>query len=262
MIRIDIELVKRKLFTTRNKAQDAISSGIIFCDGKKVVKSSKLIKSDSKIEIKGDIMPFVSKGGLKLAKAIKSFNINLKNKIMIDIGSSTGGFSDCALQSDVKKIIAIDVGTNQFDKNLKQDKRINLYEKQDFRDVDNNILKDANIATIDVSFISVTKLIPKIEKIKSLKEIVCLIKPQFECGKKTADKYQGIVLDKTVHKEIINKIILPFQDINFFCQDVTFSPICGGDGNIEYLGYFIKNGTINNKINVDNVVGLAFKDLL
>ena len=143
---------------------------------------------NTNIEIKGKILPYVSRAGLKLEKALKVFNINLEDKTMVDIGSSTGGFTDCALQNNVKKVIAIDVGTNQLDKKLRNNKKIELYEQTDFRNVDLNILKNVNIATIDVSFISVKLLTKKLSKMENLKEIICLIKPQFECGKEIADK--------------------------------------------------------------------------
>ena len=238
MPRLDVELVSRGLFSTRSKATLAIKDGIIYCNGTKVTKGGFEVNESTNIEIKGEVLPYVSRGGLKLAKAIDFFNIDLKDKIMIDIGSSTGGFSDVAIRNDIKKIYAIDVGKDQFDKELRKDKRIELYEETDFRKIDNDIIKDANIASIDVSFISVTKLLEKISTLTNLNEIICLIKPQFECGKEIADKYKGVIKDENERKRAIEIIINEFSKIGFLNVGYTTSPITGGDGNIEYLAYF------------------------
>lgn len=258
--RIDIELVNRKLFTTRNKAVIAIKNKNIYCNNKLVLKPGLLINEEDLITIIGNIMNYVSKGGLKLEKAIKEFNLNLKNKNLVDIGSSTGGFTDCALQNEVNSVIAVDVGSNQLDKSLQNNQKIKLYEQTDFRNVDINLLKNVNIATIDVSFISVIKLLDKIKQIDTLTEIICLIKPQFECGKVIADKYKGIILNMDVHKNIINNVISEFKKINFNCQGLIYSPIKGGDGNIEYLVYVVKN-LPPKIINIDNIVKEAFVNL-
>ena len=207
MTRIDIELVKRGIFETRNKAQNEIKNKIVYCNNICITKPAFDVTKNDIIEIKGEKLKYVSRGGLKLEKAIKEFNIDLNDKILIDIGSSTGGFSDCAIQNGIKKVYAIDVGTNQFDKNLRLNNKINLYENTDFRSVDNSIINDANIASIDVSFISVTKLTNKLKELTNLKEIICLIKPQFECGKETSDKYKGVPLNKEVHESVIKNVI-------------------------------------------------------
>lgn len=247
MSRLDNELVKRNLFKTRNKAQQAIKTGIIYCDNNQILKCGYEVSELTKIEIKGEMLRYVSRGGLKLEKALQVWKITLNKKIMIDIGSSTGGFSDCAIQNGIEKIYAIDVGSNQFDNILAQNPKINLYEKTDFRMIDEKIINDANFITMDVSFISVTKMLEKIERLKNVKEIVCLIKPQFECGKEIADKFKGIILDKNIHREIILKIIEAFKNIKFDCVGITFSPIKGGDGNIEYLAYFC-NSNMKQKV--------------
>ena len=257
MTRLDIELVNRGFFESRSKAQNEIKNGIIYCNNKCITKSSFDVKAEDKIEIKGDTLKYVSRGGLKLEKAIKEFNISLNDKIMIDIGSSTGGFSDCALQNGINKIYAIDVGTNQFNKSLLESKKINLYEQTDFRKIDNNIIKDANIASIDVSFISVTKLVEKLGELNNLKEIVCLIKPQFECGLEVANKYKGVPLNKEVHREVINKVVNSFKNINFNLKDLTYSPIKGGDGNIEYLAYFTREKSQN--LSINSIINKAFE---
>lgn len=256
--RLDNELVERKLFLTRSKAQIAIKDGIVFCDGKKITKSGYNVNNQTLIEIKGKVMPYVSKGGLKLECTLREFNISLDDKIMLDIGSSTGGFTDCALQNGIKKVVAIDVGTDQFDKSLLNNTKIELYEQTDFRNIDLSIVSCADIATIDVSFISVKKMLPKINEIENIKEVICLIKPQFECGKDNADKYKGIILNKDIHEEIINSIIEEFLHIGLYCNGLTSSPVLGGSGNIEYLAYFNKysNSSI---INIRDIINKVFK---
>lgn len=256
MTRIDIELVKRGIFETRNKAQNEIKNKIVYCNNVCITKPAFDVTDTDIIEIKGEKLKYVSRGGLKLEKAIKEFNIDLKDKILIDIGSSTGGFSDCALQNGIKKVYAIDVGTDQFDKTLRLNNKINLYENTDFRNIDNNIINDANIATIDVSFISVTKLTSKLKELTNLSEIICLIKPQFECGKEVSDKYRGVPLNKEVHKSVIERVIKSFKDNNYYINSLTSSPIKGGNGNIEYLAYFKRDK--ERSINIEEVVNKAF----
>lgn len=256
MTRIDIELVGRGIFETRNKAQNEIKNKIVYCNNVCITKPAFDVTDTDIIEIKGEKLKYVSRGGLKLEKAIKEFNIDLKDKTLIDIGSSTGGFSDCALQNGIKKVYAIDVGTNQFDKTLRLNNKINLYENTDFRNIDNNIINDANIASIDVSFISVTKLTNKLKELTNLKEVICLIKPQFECGKEISDKYRGVPLNKEVHKSVIENVIKSFKDNNYYINSLTSSPIKGGNGNIEYLAYFKRDK--ERSINIEEVVNKAF----
>ena len=257
MTRIDIELVKRGIFETRNKAQNEIKNKIVYCNNICITKPAFDVTDTDIIEIKGEKLKYVSRGGLKLEKAIKEFKVDLKDKTLIDIGSSTGGFSDCAIQNGIKKVYAIDVGTNQFDKNLRQNNKVNLYENTDFRNIDNNIINDANIASIDVSFISVTKLTNKLKELINLKEIICLIKPQFECGKEISDKYKGVPLNKEVHESVIKNVINSFKENNYYINNLTSSPIKGGNGNIEYLAYFKRNN--ESKINIEKVINEAFK---
>lgn len=257
MTRIDIELVKRGIFETRNKAQNEIKNKIVYCNNVCITKPAFDVTEADIIEIKGEKLKYVSRGGLKLEKAIKEFKVDLKDKTLIDIGSSTGGFSDCAIQNGIKKVYAIDVGTNQFDKNLRQNNKVNLYENTDFRNIDNNIINDANIASIDVSFISVTKLTNKLKELINLKEIICLIKPQFECGKELSDKYRGVPLNKEVHSTVINKVIESFKENNYYINSLTSSPIKGGNGNIEYLAYFKRDNEKN--IDIEKLINEAFK---
>lgn len=260
MTRIDIELVNRKIFETRNQAQNEIKNGIVYCNGKKILKNSYEVNEDDKIEIKGNTLKYVSRGGLKLEKALKEFNIDLNNKVMLDIGSSTGGFTDCALQNNIKKVVDIDVGQNQLVDKIRNDNKVIVFEKTDIRDFDNKLLEIIDIITIDISFISVTKILDKLKTISNAKEIICLIKPQFECGKDIADKYKGIILNKEIHEKIIIRIISAFKEIDYYIKGLTYSPIKGGNGNIEYLAYFTKNNN-NNMVNIHEIVKESFKDL-
>ncbi len=255
-MRLDNYLVENGLISSRSKAQMAIKNGSIYVDGKCIKKNSFNIL-DNIVEIKGELLKYVSRAGYKLEKAITYFNLDLTNKVMMDIGSSTGGFSDCALKNNIGKIYAIDVGTNQMVDEIKNNEKVFLFENTDFRNINENDYIDTNLITIDVSFISVTKLLDKINKLKNVNEIICLIKPQFECGKDIADKYKGIILNKDIHFEIINKIIKEFNKIGFYNNGLTYSPIKGGSGNIEYLVYLTK---INNnyKCDINKVINEVF----
>lgn len=237
-MRIDKALVEQNIFPTRAKAQQAIRDGIVAYQGKIIIKTSADITEPTQLSIIGEKMPYVSRGGLKLEKALNTFQIDLTGKIVLDIGSSTGGFSDCALQHGARHIIAVDTGTNQMDSILRKDKRISLFEQTDFRTFPIENMIQVQIAVIDISFLSVTKILDKLSSLANLQGIVCLIKPQFECGKELADKYKGLVLNQQVHIDVLSKVILAFSQKDFFIQDLTFSPITGGSGNIEYLAYF------------------------
>lgn len=255
MDRLDSLLVKKGLVTSRTRGEYEIKNGNVLVDGKVVTKPSTKVSDDQEVVINNKF-DYVSKGALKLLKAIESFNLDLSNKVMLDIGSSTGGFSDVALRNNIKKVIAVDVGTDQFDKELQKDNRIELHENTDIRTF--NITEEIDTVTIDVSFISVTKIISKLEEINP-KEIVLLIKPQFECGKEISDKYKGIPLNKEVHKEVIKKVINSFIDINYNISGLTYSPITGGSGNIEYLAYFTKEN--EKEIDIEEIINNAFKNL-
>lgn len=251
MDRLDSLLVKKGLVSSRTRGEYEIKNGNVLVNGKVITKPSTKFNENVVIIINNKF-DYVSKGALKLLKAIDIFNINLKDKVMLDIGSSTGGFSDVALRNDIKKIIAVDVGTDQF---KLSDPRIELHEGTDIRNF--NIKEIIDVVTIDVSFISVTKIINKIEEINP-KEIVLLIKPQFECGKDIADKYKGIPRNKEVHFNVIENIINEFKNINYNIQGLTYSPITGGSGNIEYLGYFTKDNI--KEININEIINEAFKN--
>lgn len=252
MTRIDVALVGKNLIETRNKAKDAILNHKVFCNGKLVLKCSMDVKEGDLLFIQDTEKSYVSKGGLKLEKAISHFSLSLKGKTMVDIGSSTGGFSDCAIQNGIDHIIAIDVGKEQFSPKLLKTGKVSLYEQTDFRNMDFSLLKEVSFATIDVSFISVIKLLDSLKRVPKLQEIVLLIKPQFECGKTVADRFKGIVLDEKVHIHVIEKVTSAFEEKEFYLQNLTFSPIRGGSGNIEYLAYFTKdeNKDFNDPVSV------------
>ena len=255
MDRLDSLLVKKGLVNSRTRGEYEIKNGNVLVDGIIINKPSKKFDENVNIVINNKF-DYVSKGALKLLKAINEFNLDLNNKVMLDIGSSTGGFSDVALRNNIKKVVAVDVGKDQFDNELKKDNRVELHENTDIRTFIIN--ENIDMVTIDISFISVTKIIDKIKEINP-NELVLLIKPQFECGKEVADKYKGIPLNKEIHKKIIEDIIKTFKNIDLNIQNLTYSPIKGGSGNIEYLGYFTKENI--KSIDIDNVINEAFRNL-
>ena len=260
-MRLDKELVENSLVPSRSKAQELIKEGFILVNGKVVDKSNFIVKETDVIEIKeNDKLKYVSRGGLKLDKAINEFNIDMTNKRVMDIGSSTGGFSDCALQYGASHIVAVDVGTNLMHESLRNDPRIDLHEQTNFKEFDSSYFKDIDIAVCDVSFISLKRIIDKITSENVKIDMVCLIKPQFECGKEIADKYKGIILNKQIHIDIIKDMINYFNDKGFYVKNLTSSPIKGGDGNIEYLTLISNKIDTNKDINIEDLVYNAFKN--
>ena len=250
-MRIDKEMVSRNLVPSRTKAQELIKSKLVLCNGKTIDKTSYLVNENDIIDIKSnDKLKYVSRGGLKLEKALDTFNIDFNGLKIMDIGSSTGGFCDCALKHGVKSIVAVDVGTNLMHESLRNNKQIDLHEKTNFKDID--------AIVCDVSFISLKKIIDKIylENIKV--DIICLIKPQFECGKEIADKYKGIILNEDIHINIINSLLDYFNSKGFYVKNLTSSPIRGGDGNIEYLAYISNKINQNEKIDIKKLVLTSF----
>ena len=256
-MRLDIALVQQKLIDTRTKAKAAIEAGLVFYKNEIVTKPSQDISSPEELEIRGTLCPYVSRGGLKLEKALQEFKINLKDKTVLDIGSSTGGFTDCALQHGAKQVVAVDVGKDQLASSLRNNPTVIVYEQTDFRTIDTSKIADCTIAVSDVSFISITKMIPKLKEISNLTDLICLIKPQFECGKEMADKYHGVIKNKQVHQQVLEDVLSAFQENGFYLQNLTFSPIQGGSGNIEYLAHFTTNPS-SKKFHINQVVQDAF----
>lgn len=235
--RIDVLLVERGLIETREKAKRAVMAGLVYSNEERLDKPGEKISSDAPLQIKGNMLPYVSRGGLKLEKALKVFDLNIQDKIMIDIGSSTGGFTDCALQNGVKLSYALDVGYNQLAWKLRQDERVVVMERTNFRYVTKEDLKAGapEFATIDVSFISLSLILPVLKTLLVPgSDTVALIKPQFEAGKEQVGK-KGIVRDPAIHKEVIEKIVSLALGLGYNVKNLSFSPITGGDGNIEFL---------------------------
>ena len=237
MERLDIYLYNNNYYESRKKAQDEIEAGNVCVDGKIINKPSFKINDNSKIEIVGSFCQYVSRAGLKLEGAKKQFGLDFKNKIVLDIGASTGGFTDFCIKNEAKKVFAVDVGSNQLHHVLKENPKVVNMEKTDIRDVE---LEEVDMAVSDVSFISLTKIAPKIATlIKSGGEFVALIKPQFECGKELAKKCRGVIKDAKVHEMCKNKVIECYVSLGFRLVGVCPSPILGGDGNLEFLSYFV-----------------------
>lgn len=238
--RVDVLLVQQGLCETREKAKRTVMAGLV-CDEKNIRydKPGEKIPTTTELRLKGQVMKYVSRGGLKLEKAIEVFNIDFSNRTLLDIGSSTGGFTDVALQNGAMMSYALDVGSNQLAWKLRQDERVEVMEKTNFRysKLSDFKLGQPNIATIDVSFISLKLIIPVLRNIISEDgEVVALIKPQFEAGKEQVGK-KGIVRDKKVHMDVLNKMISMMTESQFDVVQLDYSPITGGEGNIEFLAY-------------------------
>ena len=256
--RIDVLLVEQGFFDSREKAKRAIMAGIVHDDYDIIDKPGTKIPIDSNLHVKGNIMPYVSRGGLKLERALKEFSLDLKDKIMVDIGSSTGGFTDCALQNGAKLVYAVDVGTNQLVWKLRNDPRVIVKEQTNFRYATIELFENGvpSFATIDVSFISLKYIFDALKNILSFNDqVVALIKPQFEAGREDVGK-KGIVKDKKIHCRVIEKVIEFARADGFILEKLTYSPIPGGEGNIEFLGLFVKEGK-ETAINIENVVESA-----
>lgn len=239
--RLDILLVQRQLAASREKAKAIIMSGNVYVNGQKEDKAGSTFDEKSDIEVRGNTLKYVSRGGLKLEKAMSHFDITLEGKVCMDVGSSTGGFTDCMLQNGAVKVYAVDVGHGQLDWKLRQDERVICMEKTNIRYVEpENIEELVEFSSIDVSFISLTKvLFPVRNLLTENGQIACLIKPQFEAGREKVGK-KGVVRDSKVHEEVINKVIAYAVSISFEVLGLEFSPIKGPEGNIEYLLYLQK----------------------
>ena len=236
--RLDVLLVNRGLAPSREKAKTMIMEGNVFVNNNREDKAGSTFPEDCQIEVRGKTLQYVSRGGLKLEKAMTHFGITLEGKICMDIGASTGGFTDCMLQNGAQKVYAVDVGYGQFAWKLRQDERVVCMEKTNIRYVTPEQIGDAlDFASVDVSFISLTKVLgPAKELLKEDGQMVCLIKPQFEAGREKVGK-KGVVRDKSVHEEVIEKVISFALETGFSIYNLEYSPIKGPEGNIEYLVY-------------------------
>ena len=241
--RLDILLVNRGLAASREKAKAIIMSGIVYVDGQKEDKAGSMFEETAAIEVRGAVLKYVSRGGLKLEKAMSSFGVELAGKVCMDVGSSTGGFTDCMLQNGAVKVYAVDVGHGQLDWKLRNDPRVVCMEKTNIRYVTpEDIAERICFSSIDVSFISLTKVLGPVKALlKEDGQIVCLIKPQFEAGREKVGK-KGVVRDKSTHLEVIEKVACFAESLGFEISGLTFSPIKGPEGNIEYLLYLKNHG--------------------
>ena len=257
--RIDVRLVQEGYFPSREQARRHIMAGEVLVDDEVILKPGEKVRLDQTIRIRGQAMRYVSRGGYKLEKAIEEFSLDLKDFVVLDIGSSTGGFTDCALQNGAKRVYAVDVGYNQLDWRLRSDDRVDVMERFNFRYATPEDFNDApDFATIDVSFISLRLILPPLYSIlKEKGKVVALIKPQFEAGKERVGK-KGIIRDPKVHEDVLVEIIDFMSKNGYHVNRITFSPIRGSEGNIEFLAYLEKaetmEGTVSPTIDIKKIV--------
>ncbi len=257
--RLDVLLCEKGLAESREKAKTIIMSGIVYVNGVKEDKAGTMFQEDNtelNIEVRGNTLRYVSRGGLKLEKAIESFGVNVDGCVCMDIGASTGGFTDCMLQNGASKVFAVDVGHGQLAWKLRNDERVICMEKTNIRyitlaDINNEML---DFASVDVSFISLDKVLPAAKPLlKKDAQMVCLIKPQFEAGREEVGK-KGVVRDVKVHEKVIEKITDLSTELGFAVLGLTFSPVKGPEGNIEYLIYISNDTEDEHAICVDKAV--------
>ena len=260
--RLDILLVKRGLAESREKAKAVIMSGIVYVDGQKEDKAGQTFADTANIEVRGNTLKYVSRGGLKLEKAMECFDVSVKDKVCMDIGASSGGFTDCMLQNGAKKVYAVDVGHGQLAWKLRNDTRVVVMEKTNIRYVKpDDIGESIDFASIDVSFISLSKVLPAAYNLLGeCGEIVALIKPQFEAGREKVGK-KGVVREKSTHIEVIQNCFAYAKENGFFVRELEFSPVKGPEGNIEYLYHLVKSGDVDSDIDIEAVVNTAHEKL-
>lgn len=240
-MRLDLYLVENNFFESRAKAQDAIKKGAIYVNGKLVTKNNYEVEENMSIQIQFETQKYVSRGGYKLEEAIEVFNLDFKDKIILDIGSSTGGFTDCSLKHGAKLVYAVDVGSNQLHNSLKEDKRIISLENTNILEFETDVRFDYLV--MDVSFVSIKHLLSALLKyLDNDNKLICLIKPQFEAGKMIK---KGIIKDKKLHLSIINTVNDYLNEAGLYINKITPSPIKGGSGNIEFLCLVSKNNSSN-----------------
>lgn len=249
------------MFSSREKARASIMAGLIYVDGQRVDKPGTSVSTDAEITVKEDLCPYVSRGGLKLEKAMELFGFSMENAVAVDIGASTGGFTDCMLQKGARKVFAIDVGYGQLDWKLRNDDRVVNMEKVNVRYLDTDTVdKDVDFISIDVSFISLKLVFPVASKLLAPDgDLVCLVKPQFEAGRSQVGK-KGIVRNPAVHREVIEKVIGYGAENGLYPHGLTYSPVTGTKGNIEYLLYLKKTPSEENP-DIDSIVTNSHKEL-
>ena len=260
--RLDVLLVSRGLAQSREKAKTMIMEGIVFVNGQREDKAGASFSPEAPIEVRGQTLKYVSRGGLKLEKAMTHFGLTLEGKVCMDVGASTGGFTDCMLQNGAVKVFSVDVGRGQLAWKLRNDERVVCMEKTNIRYVTpEDIGEKVDFSSIDVSFISLTKvLLPVREILSEDGEIVCLIKPQFEAGREKVGK-KGVVREPETHLEVIHKVMDYAEELGFGRRHLEFSPIKGPEGNIEYLLHLKKNGADSDGIDPEEIVKKAHEEL-
>ena len=244
--RLDVLLVEHNLAISRERAKATIMAGIVYVNGEKVDKPGTMVDHQADITVRGSQMPYVSRGGLKLEKALAVFSIDVSGKTVADIGASTGGFTDCALQKGAARVFAIDVGYGQLAWSLRNDGRVVSMERTNIRAVTPEDIGTAiDLAVIDVSFISLAKVLPVVHKLLAASGvIVALIKPQFEAGRDKVGK-KGVVRDSAIHRDVIRQVLYQARQDGLYPQGLTFSPVKGPEGNIEYLAYFVTDPALD-----------------
>jgi 23S rRNA (cytidine1920-2'-O)/16S rRNA (cytidine1409-2'-O)-methyltransferase len=253
--RLDVLLVEKGFFESREKAKASVMAGLVYVDGKRVDKAGNMTNSDSELSVKEPLCPFVSRGGLKLAKAIDAFSLSMDGKTVMDMGASTGGFTDCMLKNGAARVYAVDVGYGQLDWKLRTDNRVINMEKTNIRYLQpDSFPEKMDFISVDVSFISLHLILPVAAALLGEEGwIVCLVKPQFEAGREQIGK-GGIVRDKKIHREVIQKVIGYAEESLLYPAGLTFSPVTGAKGNIEYLLLLSKKQR-DHVIDIDQVIG-------
>ena len=261
--RLDVLLVKRNLAASREKAKAIIMTGNVFVNGQREDKAGSTFKEDALIEVKGNPMKYVSRGGYKLEKAIDLWQVPLQDKICMDVGSSTGGFTDCMLQNGAQKVYAIDVGTNQLAWKLRQDERVISMEKTNIRYVTREDIADfIDFFSVDVAFISLKKVLEPVKALLTQEgQGVCLVKPQFEAGREKVGK-KGVVRDPKVHREVLEQIMQYVLSIGFEILELSFSPIKGPEGTIEYLLYIQNTDRIPEEDSLEESFHVSYDSLI
>ena len=255
--RLDVLLVKQGFFDSREKAKRAIMAGLVFIGQERYEKAGTMVDTESELNVKGNTCPYVSRGGLKLEKSIKTWDLDLKGYTCMDIGSSTGGFTDCMLQNGATKVYALDVGTNQLAYSLRIDPRVVVMEKTNIRDVDPASFEKLDFISIDVSFISLELVLPVASALlKEGGQIVSLVKPQFEAGREKVGK-GGIVRDKAVHREVIENVVKYAENADLTPYGLSYSPITGAKGNIEYLLYMKKISAADSLLTKEDIINIV-----
>ena len=235
--RIDVLLVEQGFFSSRERAKAALMEGVVFVDGVRIDKAGTKVSEEARISVKGDDCPYVSRGGYKLEKAVDIFGIDLKGKVCVDIGASTGGFTDCMLQNGASRVYAIDVGYGQLDWKLRNDPRVVNIEKCNVRYLEpEQVPEKAEFVSADVSFISLELIFPVMARLlQDNGQAMCLIKPQFEAGREEASAGKGVIRDPKVHERVIQKVIENASENGLYMTGLSYSPVKGAKGNIEYL---------------------------